>query len=383
VSGRDAFERRALERVRQLAGPNAGMQVSVSTRSGVLADFALGMATRTERMRGDTVNRVYCAGKPVVVLGTLKACETRRLALETPIGDVVEGMPAGTRATVRDLLTYTAGYHLFDPPIPVPGDRDRVFAYMRDLRVPGSFAVGRVGHYDGYISMTLLGFVLQAAVDEPLEEYLAREVLAPLGLRRTFFRPSAQQCTLPRADVFASGSGSATRRVDALSKVTWDDFYDPSGGWYSTAAELRRVYECFMPAPGVAGRVVHDEWIELACANQREGVFDDKYRSYALPFGLGVMIDLTTECRRIGRAAGSVSGLGSGIGFADREQGVVMTVVTNQVNSDVVRKVTDALYDELELADLLDRRMPERFSLWERLAGVARVEVVDAGTGAT
>jgi CubicO group peptidase (beta-lactamase class C family) len=116
-----------------------------------------------------------------------------KLRLDAPVTTYIPefaaaSSPPGTAAiTVRQLLTHTSGLR---PTLPLYHEADsaaalrQVFA-ARPIVPPAT----RVVYSD--LNAILLGEVVRRAAGEPLDVFTGREVLAPLGLHQTRFRPRA------------------------------------------------------------------------------------------------------------------------------------------------------------------------------------------------
>jgi CubicO group peptidase (beta-lactamase class C family) len=113
-----------------------------------------------------------------------------KVRLDAPVSIYVpEFHGAGTaRITVRQLLTHTSGLR---PTLPLYRERDsaaalRVVYAATPLEPPGT----RVVYSD--LNAILLGEIVRRAAGEPLDVFAEREILGPLGLERTLFRPPAR-----------------------------------------------------------------------------------------------------------------------------------------------------------------------------------------------
>jgi CubicO group peptidase (beta-lactamase class C family) len=138
--------------------------------------------------------------KIVTATAAMGLVEAGRLDLNAPVADYVDYMkgPDPDRPTVGQLLTHTAG--LFNPlplrwvhpaedePPPVEESLRRLMARRRAHRYPA----GRTARYSnvGYLA---LGQVIEAVTGTPVETWLRRAVLEPVGMTRTGFtyRPGA------------------------------------------------------------------------------------------------------------------------------------------------------------------------------------------------
>lgn len=113
-----------------------------------------------------------------------------RIRLDDPAWRYVAGFSGGAkdRVTVRQLLTHRAG---------LPAGRDlwriaRTPAEARQAVIDTKLEWAPGTHYEySDLGADLLGFIVEAAAQEPLHRFLQRRVYGPLGMTDTEFRPSA------------------------------------------------------------------------------------------------------------------------------------------------------------------------------------------------
>ncbi len=113
-----------------------------------------------------------------------------RIRLDDPAWRYVAGFSGGAkdRVTVRQLLTHRAG---------LPAGRDlwriaRTPAQARAAVIDTKLEWAPGTHYEySDLGADLLGFIAEAAANEPLDRFLQRRVYGPLGMTDTEFRPSA------------------------------------------------------------------------------------------------------------------------------------------------------------------------------------------------
>jgi CubicO group peptidase (beta-lactamase class C family) len=171
--------------------PSAVYLVAQSGR--VMFRDALGHAVREpleHRATLDTIYDLASLTKPLVTgLLCARYVEANELKLDEearrylPEFDTTEKQAL----TVRHLLTHTSGLPAWRPLYITTGGRKseavQVIASEPLEAVPGT----RVRYSDlGFIT---LGLLLERISGEPLREVARREILEPLGLRRTFFNP--------------------------------------------------------------------------------------------------------------------------------------------------------------------------------------------------
>ena len=160
-----------------------------------------------------------------------------------PPGTIVPRGPSGTPITLLNLATHTSGlrrevssYPSNTPHFTFP---DQAFRWkwlprQRLISTPGTAAL-----YSN-VGFDLLGDALATAANRPYAELLNERIVRPLGLGDTTLSPSNDQCA--RLLVGARDQGPCTDTQPS----------GPSGGVYSTGADMARTLEYLLhiPAPG-------------------------------------------------------------------------------------------------------------------------------------
>jgi CubicO group peptidase (beta-lactamase class C family) len=114
--------------------------------------------------------------------------ERGKVQLDAPVARYLPECPgpAATGISVRQLLTHTSGLRATLPlyrDARDAADALRLVCAATPIARPGT----RVLYSD--LNAILLGEIVRHATGEPLDRFAAREVLAPLGLTQTMFRP--------------------------------------------------------------------------------------------------------------------------------------------------------------------------------------------------
>src|SRR3989442_5703843 len=113
--------------------------------------------------------------------------ERGKLDLDAPVARYVPEFDApGTAGiTVRQLLTHTSGLRATLPLYEEPDSAAALAAlfHVTPIVPPGT----RVIYSD--LNAMLSGEIVRRAAGEPLDRFTAREILAPLGMTQTTFRP--------------------------------------------------------------------------------------------------------------------------------------------------------------------------------------------------
>lgn len=277
MTARD-FSPRGLHRLqRVLSG-----YVQRGTAPGLVAAVAKGDSThvevigrrdgdRGEAMTRDSIFRITSMSKPVTAVAALMLVEDCVLRLDDPLDAFLpeladmrvlktpgspldQTVPAERAITLRDLLTFRAGFGMvFDPAWPIVGAlRDKGIAvgpprmsveptpapdlYLRRLgELPLVYQPGEAWLY--HTGIAVAGVLIARASGHPLPEFLRRRVFEPLGMDDTGFHvPADKQHRL----VTAYGSDPETGEPTVLDPAEggrWDEtplFPDGGGDLVST-----------------------------------------------------------------------------------------------------------------------------------------------------
>jgi len=189
-----------------------------------------------------TLFHVASVSKLFVATAAMQLVSSGRLRLNQPISELLPAGVSGSDArgvTTWHLLTHTSG---LDAPfmrgiVPLAAQRISLEQYFARHPPKRGRQPGREIRYSNE-GMSLAALVVEQASRQPFNDYVARHILAPLGMRHsTFDQPPPQPL---QARVATAGSG---RVPNALVLY-------PSGSMVSTAADMGR----FMRAHLAAGK---------------------------------------------------------------------------------------------------------------------------------
>lgn len=209
-----------------------GLAVATFDQSGVrwARGFGVRRAGAEEPCGPETPFRWFSATKVLTAMAVLRLAEAGALALGDRVEDHLpwfERLDREGRVRVEDLLLHRSGIDNPPPfgwgrPVEAAGWDVPTEVKRRTLSRPpiGEQNYGRPLYTNlGYL---VLGEVVRAAAGEPLEVYVDREILGPLGLRQTRFGPPDPVAGAfphelvyhPRPWVFAAFAGSPRRFID-------------------------------------------------------------------------------------------------------------------------------------------------------------------------
>jgi methyl acetate hydrolase len=259
-------------------------------RNGQIYEGAAGpkAAGQSEQVGPDSMFRIASMTKMVATVAALQQVERGNLDLDAPVdtflpqfaeigvldgfdGDTPRVRPPASRATVRQLVTHTAGFgywfwnadvHRFEQVTGTPnvlaGHRDSFTTPM--VADPGT-------RFEYGISTDWLGEVVEKVVGAPLKDYLADNVFAPLGMKRTTFSPTAED----RADLVPvhvkgeDGEWVATE-IDWSADPQW---WAGGHGLYATPRDYLRFQQALLNGGSLEeATILAPETVEAAFTNQ-------------------------------------------------------------------------------------------------------------------
>jgi CubicO group peptidase (beta-lactamase class C family) len=305
------------------------LNVAIGAHSGYVAMFAregqvvhvktAGYADieQEEPMQIDTRFRLASLTKPVTATAAFLLIEDGRLDLEDPVERYVPAagqlrvatshqfgedgtiptVPLARPLTVRDLLSFRAGIGSEED----PSDLGRLWAERniyagkgsleervnRILTAPLYEQPGQVWRY-GW-SADVLARVIEVAAGEPLDQFVERRILAPLGMTSTeYLSPEIDHADM--ASLYTQDPKRDLIRVDMHERDALD--WTPGGsGLVSTAPDMMR-FALMLWNGGIydGERILSQESVELMSTPQVfSGVLEDQDIE-GLGWGLGVAI---------------------------------------------------------------------------------------------
>jgi CubicO group peptidase (beta-lactamase class C family) len=242
------FDSIVLSGIRQGAYP--GAVLVIGRRDRILYEKGYGHFTWSARSPGDrpdsTLFDLASLTKAVATTtATMILVDRGKISLDAPVATYLPGFNgAGTASiTVRMLLTHTSGLR-GDLPVPelraLPDEAALVRAVLAET--PRSTPGTRVVYSD--LNFVLLGEILKRVSGEPLDQFVTREMIEPLGLTETRYRPA------PRLAARTAPTG--LWRGHPVAGVVNDPTAAKAGGvsgnagLFSTGADLARFAQFLM-----------------------------------------------------------------------------------------------------------------------------------------
>jgi CubicO group peptidase (beta-lactamase class C family) len=241
------------ERMEQFVkeGQISGAVTLVATKDRVVHLAVVGKADlATGRpMEPDAIFRVASMTKPITSTALMMLIEQGKLAVDDPVakhipafvGQKLKDGSAARPVTIRDIVTHTAGLATS----PGMGNQDRSLAEIADAigKLPLEFAPGSKWQYSSGI--TIAGRLIEIASGEKYADYLQHHIFGPLKMKDSTFQLSAEQAKR-LAVTYKPGKEKGLLEAVSIPDPTQPRTANPSGGLYSTAADMARFYQCIL-----------------------------------------------------------------------------------------------------------------------------------------
>jgi CubicO group peptidase (beta-lactamase class C family) len=321
----DGFVAPGYEPVREafMVDPRGGSALAVLRDGEIVVDLREGWrdAARTRPWDADTLVNVYSVGKPVIALAVMLLVRRGLITLGDPIARHWPSFQ--TSASVRQVLTHTAGLPLF--PVPRPADAwadwDLLCADLaaaEPLWEPGTVAAEHALTY-GH----LLGELVRRVDGRPPSRFVAEEIAARWGLDLGFGLTDTSRCAELEFDApdwparmlgepgsvhaRAVSNPAGSRDLAVVNSELWRTASIPAVNLHATGMAIARFY-----ASPLVGALAVREF---------EGV--DQFIGSSVVWGLGVQFE----------ADGSwgMGGLGGNAGWFDPVRGHAIGYVTRRL----------------------------------------------------
>lgn len=224
-------------------------------------------------MRTDTIFRIASMTKPVTAIAIAMLEEEGKLAIEDPVekhlpefkGQMLQKSKTAQETvlvkpprpiTLRDLLTHTSGLP-GGPPVGLSdlyAKRNRTLAEatIAYSQMPLQYEPGAKWAYCN-AGIDTLGRIVEVASGKSFEAFLQERLFTPLGMKETFFYPTAGR--LARVAKIYKKSGDGLAPIDSFLGDPVDGRFPlPAGGLYSTASDLAKLYQMMLDRGTLDGR---------------------------------------------------------------------------------------------------------------------------------
>lgn len=239
----------------------SGAVTLVARRGRVVHLSAVGKAdvASGRDMTNDTLFAIASMTKPITAAATLILQDDGKLTLDDPVSKYIpafqDTMLVGGKKPVReirlrDCLTHTNGLVSNQRNVGTLANTVEQLAKSELAFEPGS-------KWQYGPGLSVAGRVVEVVSGKPFDEFLAERIFQPLELRDTSFRPTpAQWQRLARLYQPTADKKDLEPGTHWLVEVSVDTTPNPSGGLYSTAADLVRFYQMVLNGGELNGKRV-------------------------------------------------------------------------------------------------------------------------------
>ncbi|MDN2566775.1 beta-lactamase family protein [Aquibium sp. A9E412] len=299
----DAVLRRAVE-----AEDLPFVVAMVGNAGGTLYSGAFGEAAAGRPAAEDTVFRLYSMTKAVGATAAMILIERGRLAMDTPVADVLpraaglrvlEGFDGDrprlrapkTPLTVRHLASHTSGlvYEFWNPDMArylESGGRPSVLSgRAAGLDYPLVFDPG--ARWDYGIGIDWLGQVVEAVDGRPIDRFCAEEIFAPLHMADTGFELDAARAARLAEVRMRRRDGSF--RPHEMAPPPRPEVYGMGHALYGTAPDYLRFLRMFLNRGALDGRrILSPDGVAHMLANAIGALSVERMTSVAPPLSADV-----------------------------------------------------------------------------------------------
>ncbi|MFI8962846.1 serine hydrolase domain-containing protein [Streptomyces sp. NPDC053493] len=211
--------------------PGVVVALSAPGKGQYLRSFGVADKATRQRMTPVVNQRIGSVTKTFTVTALLELVDQDKLGLDDPIGKYVSGVPNGDRITLRQLAEMRSGlvsysedpdwFKAFSANPRRPFTPQQLLDYS--FKHPVKFQPGVQFDYSN-TNLILLGLVVEKAGGMPLQDFIAKNVVGPAGLRHTFL-PTDAAFPRPHAQGYTNDTGQLEVATD----------WNPSWGWAAGA----------------------------------------------------------------------------------------------------------------------------------------------------
>lgn len=231
-------------------GKIAGGVTLIATPDRVVQVAVFGQAdiATSRRMNRDTIFRVASMTKPITATALMQLVAQGKVNLDAPVSKYLPEFASprladGTSCeavTVAQLLTHSAGLVNGSG---LNGERTLGQEVGAIGKQPLQFSPGTKWQYSS--GLTVVGRIIEVVSGMSYEDYLAKRIFEPLGMKDTTFTLSAEQAQR-LATTYKPGSEPGKLEAVEIPDPTVRRLPNPSGGLYSTADDMARFYQAVL-----------------------------------------------------------------------------------------------------------------------------------------
>lgn len=257
------------------AGKNYGASIIVARHGHIVHQKTFGTATPERPLAANDKFLLMSMTKAYVATLALKAIDEGRFTLDTKVGDLVPGFgTAGKeRATVRQLMTHTAGLPFSLIPQGLPLDQVGNLAAKTEAinRTMAEYVPGTRAKYTSALGYDLLGQILVNTdpSGRGFSQIMQEDLFTPLGMAESTIGLSADDPRRVPASATEKNMGPATPiLLKACNEFFTNGAEFPAGNAYSTIDDVFKFSELLRGKGSTQGqRLISPALFEYADQN--------------------------------------------------------------------------------------------------------------------
>ncbi|MCB1230081.1 MAG: beta-lactamase family protein [Verrucomicrobiae bacterium] len=336
------------------AGHTAGAVTLVMKDGKIVHHAATGFADREQEvpMTKDALFWIASMTKSMSVTTIMTLVDEGKLSLDEPaatwmpaIGEMkmADGSSPEQPVTLRLLMSHTSGLQF--PPRKANDGAHSLRSYAEQLvKAPLSFQPG--SDYEYGFGITVSGRIAEIVSGQPFDELVQQRIFDPLGMKDTAFHPNdALRARIAKTYKTDEDGRSLVRGYNPF--VTSDAgvrrMTEPSGGVFSTAADMAKFYQMILDGGVWEGkRIVSEKSIAEMTSPRMAG-------EKKLNYGLGWMANRPEKSLVPGFSASSFGhgGAFATHGWVDPERGIVAVLMIQNVMVQGTGEVRKAYHEAL------------------------------------
>lgn len=212
-------------------------------------------------MRTDSLFVIASMTKPITATAVMILQDAGKLSIDDPIAKYIpqfkdvalEDGPPSRALTIRDAMTHTSGL--------VGSQRTEETLEATAAAIAGrrlGFQPGSRWQYSP--GLNVCGRIIEVVSGMPYDAFLQQRIFGPLGMTDTSFNPTAAQRKRV-ARLYKPGAVEGTIEPAAhwLADDAGQRAPNPSGGLFSTAADMARFYQMILDGGAFDGRRIVSE----------------------------------------------------------------------------------------------------------------------------
>jgi CubicO group peptidase (beta-lactamase class C family) len=255
----------------------------------------------------------------------LQLVAERKVELDAPVQRYLPDWtgPRKETVTIRHLLSHASGLPSWRPLYKEATNAAEAMALVKQTQLDS--LPGRRFLYSD-LNAILLGEVVRAVSGQSLDQYLARRVFGPLGMRDTRFRPAASELARIAPTEF-----DPWRQRKVHGEVHDENAFMLGGvsghaGLFSTAADLSRLARAYLNGGALDGARVFDAATIAQFTRVQDSTISRRALGWETPTGGNSAGQYLSR-----RAFGHTGFTGTSL-WIDPERGVYVILLTNRVN---------------------------------------------------